>query len=363
MEQSTPHRLSWLAALFATALLCLASYLVAARIASRDEVSVGGAVALPCTPDQVIVPMGDGVVFSDGNTLHALDAGGRQIWSYTAGTGVRFSVYDGGVAAWLGGELSLLSKTGQALYTGTMGGAIQSAKLSTNYAAVLVGNEEDGKLLVLEPGGRQVDEVALEGRTVLDYGFFSAGSLLWVMSADTEGTVPMSTVLTYKPGRMLAGTVTDSDQLIYRVVFRQNELCAVGARYAKTFGYAGDENLAKRLLVYGWTLMDAENAGAAPLMAFAPNVQTGLNPSISDVRMVSGDAERTVRMPFPCFALAVRSGAVYGLSREYAMVCRYGDAKPIAHKLPVPADVLLGITDARGAVLVSGDKVYLVQLP
>ena len=49
--------------------------------------------------------------------------------------------------------------------------------------------------------GRVQDEITFESQVVVDYGFFSDGSLFWVMAMDTSGTVPTCTVTTYRRSR------------------------------------------------------------------------------------------------------------------------------------------------------------------
>jgi hypothetical protein len=98
-------------------------------------------------------------------------------------------------------------------------------------------------------------------------------------------------------------------------------------------------------------------------MAYAPMAQVGAAFKVSDVRLISGGTDRTIRMPFPCHALAVHEGKVYGFSDQYVMSCGVGDKKASVMQLPVWCDGLLGITANNSAVVVSGESIYLVTLP
>jgi len=68
-------------------------------------------------------------------------------------------------------------------------------------------------------------------------------------------------------------------------------------------------------------------------------------------------------LPFPCFELAVRNGRVYGFSEQFVMSCGLNDAKAAITELPVSCNGMLGVTGANEAILVSGNSVYLVELP
>ena len=366
MEQWKNRKLSLAEAVIVAALLTVLAALLARGLTSLGGKPAGRKTLLPCSSTQVVEPLLDGVIYSSGTNLHALNADGRQKWNYMVGVGFDFEASSSGVAAWTGDTLALLdAASGKALFTGVMSEPIISAVMGDTYAAVLIGeDDQNSTLIVMEHGGRQIDKIALSNVMVLEYGFFSTkGQMLWVMSLDTEGTVPMSQLTTYRPGRMQSGNITDSDQVLYQVMFDSPSVYTVGTTYVKTYNYTGVEDTASRKLVYGWYLMDSAGTGSGSLMAYAPMAQVGMQASVSDVRLICGDIDRTVRMPFPCYAVAVHGEKVYGFSEQYVMSIGLKDTKATVTMLPVVCDNMLGITDGREAVMTSGSEVYLVTLP
>jgi hypothetical protein len=325
------------------------------------------AIELPCSADQDIMPLNDGVLYSDGTHLHALDSRGRQIWTNLAGTGAGFDIYENRVSVWLGKRLTLLDGVnGLPFYNGTMADDIISAKAGAAYVAVLTGTEGDNAVSVMTRAGQMIAEninAGMENMTVLDYGFFNNGSLLWILSLDTEGTVPICHITTHRPGRMLTGSISEPEQIIYRLLFRGDKMLAVGTSYIKNYHFTGDET-GERVLVYGWYLIDAGGSSASsPLMAFVPAVQVQANASISYVRVVNAAADKTIRMPFPCFALRASGDKVYGFNNQYAMAYGLNDQSPATYALPVYAERVFGLTGGSSAILSSGSSVYLVYLP
>jgi hypothetical protein len=325
------------------------------------------AIELPCTSDQEIMPLNDGVLYSDGTYLHALDSRGRQIWTNLAGTGAGFDIYENRVSVWLGKRLTLLDGvTGLPYYNGTMEEDIISAKAGANYVAVLTGAEGDNSISVVTRAGQMVAEninAGMENMTVLNYGFFNNGSLLWILSLDTEGTVPICHITTHRPGRMLTGSISEPEQIIYRILFRGDKMLAVGTSYVKIYHYTGDET-GESVLVYGWYLMDAGGLTASsPLMAFVPAVQVEANASISDVRVVNATVDKTIRMPFPCFALRASGEKVYGFNNQFVMAYGLNDQSPFTYALPINAERIFGLTGGNSAILSSGNSVYLVYMP
>ena len=364
MKESETRGLSWPVALLVTGLICLMAFLAARLFATGDSHILDHVTQLPCTSSQSIQVLGKGVIYTDGTSLRALNASGRQIWSYVVGSRCGYSVGDGGVAGWSNDLLvSLNASSGEVFFSASLSQTVLSATTGSQYTAALVGAENDATLIVIENSGREIDRIALPDITVLDYGFFNNGNMLWVMSLDTNGTVPMSQVTTYRPGRMQAGSITDSEQIIYEVMFNTPRVSAVGTTYIRVYDYAGTEDASQRKLIYGWYLIDSVRSQEGGLMAFVPMAEIGTSAEINDIRLIQGDIDRTIRMPFTCFDIAVRGSTVYGFSRQYVMIHDINAARAETYQLPFACDGLIGITSGRSAVLVSGDSVYLVSLP
>jgi len=367
VENRHEKRVSWLTAVSLTALVCVIIFWIAYNITAPRTPGMLSAIELPCSADQEIMALNDGVLYSDGTYLHALDSRGRQIWANLAGSGAGFDIYENRVSVWLGKRMTLLDgATGLPFYNGTMEDEIISAKAGANYVAVLTGAEGNNSISVMTRSGQMIAEninAGMENMTVLDYGFFNNGSLLWILSLDTEGTVPICHITTHRPGRMLTGSISEPEQIIYRLLFRGDKMLAVGTSYIKHYQYTGDES-GERVLVYGWYLTDAGGSSASsPLMAFVPAVQVRANASMSDVRVVNASVDKTIRMPFPCFALRVGGDKVYGFNNQYAMAYGLNDLSPATYALPIYAERVFGLTANNAAILSSGNSVYLVYLP
>ncbi len=365
MENANGKRVSWIAAFFVSACVCLLAWLLSGALAGGQRDSVLTDVRrLPCSSYQTVRIWMDGVLYSDGSTLHAVGKDGRQKWSYPVGTGLDFSVGDNAVAAWTGSSLSLLElKNGASMLTTTLSDTILSARVGSSYAAALLGTEHKALMAVLDLGGRLVDTLDLSGLTILDYGFFSDGGILWVLSLDTEGTTPLSQVTTYRPGRKSqSGRIPDTEQIVTKVFFTNEDVQTVGLTYLKRYDYTGTENTARRILLYGWSVAAAEE-GASPVLVLAPNAQVDQDSYMQDLRVISGGEDRIIRLPFPAYSVQVRGHTVYGCGTSTVSIYKLNAKKAVSYTLPFDTSSCLGMTAAGGLVLVSGDAVYLVSLP
>lgn len=366
MERSRRSRLPWGIVLLIVALSCAIAY-VAALIYARtaDSASFTKVRSLQIDSASRVEAVSDGLVVYDGSTIRKVSAQSLDGWSYAMGVGADFSASDAGVAAWNDRTLTLIDgSTGVTSYSGSMDETVLSARMGRMYTAALLGPEHNSTIVLMESGGRRVDSITLADQTVVDYGFFYNDKLFWVMTLDTNGTVPCCTVSTYRPGRRIVGQITDSEQTLYRALFRQSQIYCVGDTFVKVFDYNGKEKSDLRRLVYGWMLADAdETMNDDPLMAYVPTGQYDASGEMRDVRMVRGSTSRTVRMPYACASIVAKEDGVYGFSGDgYVMVAKLDRQKVDAYRLNASFDQVYGVADGSIAMLSSGNTFYFVSL-
>lgn len=356
--------LKWILAVVIVAVACVAAYFIARAIVQSNSTQLRGQVQTTALAGQTVEIMGNGIVYYDGISVHALDSSGRRLWSFAAGANADLSVGDGGVAVWSGDTLSLLSRdNGAPFFSNDVGREIIDAHCSTYYTAIQVGDEHDSDVIIIDSSGRQVDVISFPSLTLLRFGFFNNGSLFWAMALNTQGTTPICTISTYRPGRMLAGTISDTSQVLYEVVFRQSSIRAVGTIYIKSFSSTATEITSERTLVYGWYLMSIDETSADPLMLFVPNEQSDGSTLISDVRMIRGLDETAIRLGYPAIRVSALGDTMYAFANQYLSVARTGSEDVRVYTLPIYVDNVLGVTNDKVAVVLSGGYVYLMPLP
>ncbi len=365
MERTRARRTPWGIVLLIIALCCAIAYGGGTLIGrSRSNNAFASTQVLQLDGAQQLQTVSDGFVYYDGNSLRKVNAQGDTQWAYAIGGGASMSATDAGTAAWTGRTLTIVDgKTGVTSYSGNMDGDVLSAHVGTEYAAVLIGPEHNSTIVLMEPGGRRVDSITLSDQTVIDYGFFYNDTLFWIMTLDTNGTAPSCAVSTYRPGRRMVGNISDSEQLLYSAMFQSAHIAVAGDTHLKVYTYNGTEEVERRKLIYGWTLAAVDKRNANPMMAFTPNGQYDSNSQIREVRMIRGDAERIVRMPYGCARLIAKGDRVYGFSSEgYVMIARMDTQKVDAYQLPLYFDQVYGVLDGDVAVLGQGSTIYLVSL-
>ena len=364
MEQKRNERLPGAIALLIVVFTCVIA-LVGGRIivgATRRNAYDYKSVSIPSNLALEVVD--DGFIYYDGSSIAAVTTEAKVKWSYLIGKNADFDVTDYGVAGWTGDSLTLIDlANGTTTFSGSMETDVLSARIGEKYTAVLLGPEHDSTIVLMERGGRRVNSITLTSQTVINYGFFSKGSLLWVMSLDSSGTVPSCTINTYRPGKERVGMIHDNEQLVYGVVFQSSYFCCPGDTYLKVYDYTGSEDKSRRKLVYGWYMAALDAAADDPMMAFVPNDQFDSRDGMRDVRMIRAGLDQQVRLPYGCQSLIARGNRVYGFSTEgYVVIAEQGKNIVNAYRLPMQFEKIYGVTANNYAVLGSGSTIYMLHL-
>ena len=366
MEKRQSRKNPWALVLLIVVLCCgiaIGGAVLAKHIATSD--SFGRYKTVDIANLQDLQVTADGFVYYDGSTVSSLSSSGSVRWSYLVGASAGFHATDYGVATWTGSTLTLIDgASGSTTFNGTMDAEVLSAHIDANYTAVLVGSETSGTMILMESSGRQVSQILLEDISVIDYGFFSNGSLLWVMLLDSNGTAPTCDIQTYRPGKEIVGSINDNEQLSYAVMFQSSQVLVAGDTYLRTYDYTGTENAARRRLVYGWYLASSDETANDPLMAFVNDAQLQETSSIRDLRMMRSNLDRVVRLPFGCMNVVTRGNTVYGFASDgHLVMVRTDQVTPQAYQLGLQrVETVYGVTQDGVAILGNGGSVYLVSL-
>lgn len=366
MDTRKSARNPWLIVLLIVCIACALAYGMASlgrRIFADD--GFGATKTINIANLQDLQATADGFVYYDGNTVSSINSSGDVRWSYLVGAEAGFSATDYGVATWVGKTVTLIDgKSGSTSFNGNMAEDVISAYVGDKYTAILVGKDEaNSTIILMESGGKQVNQIVLEDVFAIDYGFFSNGSLLWVMVCDSNGTVPTCNIQTYKPGKEIVGSIHDNEQLAYAVMFQSNKVLVAGDTYLRTYDYTGTEDKSSRKLVYGWYLADCDESNADPLMAFVNDSQYSGQSAIQDVRLIRSNLDRVVRLPFGCMDVATVGNTIYGFASDgHLVIMSTLDSAAQSYQMNLQIDTVYGVTQDGVAILGMGESIYMVDL-
>ncbi|MBQ3279312.1 MAG: hypothetical protein IJG94_09125 [Clostridia bacterium] len=326
---------------------------------------------LPCYSNQSVTPFRDGVLYYDGASIHHLSSSGTIRWSFPAGTGVSFAVGPTHLALWSGTQLYLVDKNGNATYNESMEGTVQFARVGERYAAVVIGEDTEPKLVVKDLKGAQVDaeQEAFSSLMILDTGFYGdQGQYLWTLALDVFGTAPNTIMNTFQVGKMNTGEVNLGEALTYKVIYENGKLRVFSTRQVYTYDYKCVQDTNATMLVYGWKLIDAEvpDRGSARML-LAPTSQTSSTQIISELRVLEGMNDKRYTLPTTCVGAGMYRGNIYAVAKDYIYRADMNSQKFFGYKIPAPegteVTAFLGITSDGRMLLASGETMYSLSLP
>jgi len=326
---------------------------------------------LPCYASQNVTPFRDGLVYYDGASLHHLSSSGMIRWSFPAGANIQFAVGPSHLAIWSGTQLYLVDKDGNATYNESMEAAVQFVRVGERYAAAVVGNDTEPKLIVKDMKGAQVDAEAeaFNGLMILDAGFYGEqGDYLWTLSLDVFGTAANTILNTFQVGKMNTGEVSLGEALTYKVIYENARLRVFTTRQVLTYDYKCVQDTNSTMLVYGWKLIDAEipERGRAKLL-LAPTSQTSSSQIISELRLLEGMDDKRYTLPTNCVGASIYGGRIYAISADYIYRADLSSQKFFGYQIPAPEGMAVtafyGITSDGKMLLASGDTMYSLTLP
>lgn len=320
---------------------------------------------IPARPGFRMQPFGKEVLSYDGMILSCIEQNGNIKWKYTLGLDADYYATKTTIVAWIGNQIHVLDKNGNAIYTDRMNEAVRFARVGESLLAVCVGSDTNSTVHVLSLTGIIQESLPFPDLFVFDMGFFSQkGKLLWVLSLDLNSNAPITNISTHEPGRLLLGKQELNNQLIYNIYMQDNMLMLVDTTQIRAFSYkcVAQANISP-VLVYGWQMVDLRTVGRNTYSLFQHMPQASDTLSFSELRLVNNQTVSSLRLLSPCFASGLNDKGVYGFSETAIFFAPYGSGAFKTTSLPYAVSDFVCMLDGGYAVLVSGNEVFLQKLP
>ena len=316
---------------------------------------------IPTASIKAIEPFGDGFLIFDGTALRYYDDKGNYQWEYSLGVAgdIQFFAYDAQVVLWCDTSFALVKSDGSLNYSGQMAAPIESARCGSSLAALKLSGS-DG-VLILDLTGATVDNIELHQNALMDYGFYATGDLMWMLTLDVSGAVPVSMLQTYQPGKLLTGGYSFSDQIVYEALFHQEQITMEGTHYITTSSKTANEAQASPIAIYGWELATWAMQKGVPAMLFTLTSQENTTPTA--LRVVQGTDITNLYVPPGSLAVYAGSNAVYSIGTNAVYSLPYAGGKTTSYSLPSPIDGIAAKLSGNKVLVTSEAHVYMLSLP
>lgn len=317
-------------------------------------------------PDFNIQPFGKDVLVYDGMVLSCIDMNGANRWNFTLGLDADYWATKNMVVSWTGNQIYVFDRNGNTTFNDRLSGdSVRFARVGESFIAACVGQENDSVVYILNHEGVIQETISFPDLFVLDLGFFSQKEkLLWVLGIDLKSNVPITTVSTHDPGRMLMGRQELNNQLVYNLYTQDTLLMLVDTSQIRAFDYrcVQQENISP-VLVYGWQMVDVRTVGKATYSLFQHMPQSNDSLYFSELKLVSNQNAQPIRLLSPCFASGLNDKGVYGFSTSTIYFAPYGSSTFKSTILNYQLTKFICMLDGGRAVLASGNEVFIQKLP
>ncbi|MBR3019167.1 MAG: hypothetical protein IKH57_19160 [Clostridia bacterium] len=327
------------------------------------------AVRLRCVASQDVTPFGSDILYYDGVTLYCLRSNGYEKWSYPLGENASFTCSDSVVAAWMGTQLHIVDRDGKTTYNENLPNVIQFARVGAKYVAAVTGSDTSPTLVVKDMQGTTVDQEssAYEDTIILDMGFFSDGEYLWTTSMDVYGSVPDTTLHTFRVHVSNSGGISLGENLVYSVVYAGTKLNVISTRRLRQYDYRGTQDESGTVLVYGWQLVDSVVSGAEAMLLFSPASTNDYLGRINQLRLIWGKTDRRYALPGECVGAGLYNKRIYAFGEDMIYRADLGSRRftPISISSMINGQTVtgfLGILKNGVALISCSNEVYAVTL-
>lgn len=360
--------IGWLAALLAVAVVAGLVYGLVRVLGAAPDLDKT-AILLPTPDPEGVFPWEDGVLCIRGPqpTIICCDLKGTSLWPTPTplpANNMKAARFGDMTTVWGDKQVLVLDEQGIVKWRLPTAGDVVIASPGVNYYAVVTKEENQHRLrLYSMKDGSQAQEILFPYEIVLGVGFFGDGNQLWVLSADSHGTQPVTKLRTYSPGKMQTqtGEITLNNEIGYSTVLSDKMIYIVGTHNLTTWEHSSDETDSK--LVYGWTLLDSlvEDNGKIGFL-FAP---TGGSGQISALWYISTSGEQyRVPLPVGCFSAMLKDrGKICVASHNgiWSMAPNGSGSRfyPVGNGI----DSIPAVVPGKALVVQQSHRNYLVAMP
>lgn len=324
-----------------------------------ETVTSGGTAMQGVSPGDSVRGFGNRIVSFTGSLVRCYSLSGDEEWQYSipdSTGGYALQVSDKQLGVYSGRNLLFLDEKGVSNYSGLMDGDIESLRMGQARCAVQINGAKN--ILVLDKNGAMVDTIDLGEKQLLDYGFYSANDLLWVLTLDTSSLAFVSNLDIYQAGKEQVNGYTTESQVYYKPLFYKDYAYVLGTKAIDVMAPSQKDNAS--ISVYGWQYMDAFGGSDAMNILLAQNVQ-GENPST--VRVVRGQAAEDLHLPQGTISASAGEKGIYAVTPQALYTIPYAAGKMESYAFRYTVDNVLCCVQGKYMVVSSGQAVYLVQLP
>ena len=338
--------------LLAALLLALAALVVYPRLSPN-------AAQLSKAPIQAGVPAAafrNGVAVLQDNLLLYYSGAGVVQWHAPAEGFSGLSAAPNYIVAYSPSIARAFDGAGKQLYEFSPGESILSARSSGAGTLLLVSSNGVSTLIMVDNNGKELERIALDGNSVLNYRYDESSKSIWVMSLLRNVVVPQTQITIYK-SRAVTGYINVYDQTATQVMQNGEDFFVVGTNQILCYNTAW--KLQYSHLVYGWHMLDGALMGGKTTMLFGTRRDSALTAARI---VVPNGSDISLRMEGQCLAAVLYKEKLCAVMPEYVQTYSISGKKQHTYALNTRIDSVRTLGSGL-CLATAGGQTYILTLP
>lgn len=166
--------------------------------------------------------------------------------------------------------------------------------------------------------GNGLSTIEFASKQVLDAGIYGSSDMIYALTLDTSGVVPICYITTYKSDGTITGSISVNTQLLDNVTITDTEIFASGTNSLTKYSYFGETG--GELLIYGWKPYDEFVSGTDALFLYTTReAQTLDDSAVYSVKVIDETlSEIMIYFPEALNYVCCSTGKVYAFG-EYSI--------------------------------------------
>lgn len=319
---------------------------------------------MPFSSDMKYFGMGQNIVYSEKEYLTCIDSSANTVWQLGLfSSGLEFTSNDDLIIAYSNSVIQVVNAQGQHRFSRQLDSEIISTRAGKNKVAVYVRQEQKdytlAYILIFDLSGAELYKIEVTDRYILDYGFDTESSSLYLLELDVSGSVPISRISTYRPEtQSMTGIKELKDQLVSGLHIIGEYIYAVGTNRLTIYksSLSADD---KSIMVYGWLLSDISIL-TEPRFVFIPAQKQD---SIDIARIIkSSGSEVSINLPPDVFDIIHGKDRIYCFANKNIFVYTVDGKYSRTYSFPFE---ISSVERAFGryVFVTQNSDVYLMPLP
>jgi hypothetical protein len=316
-------------------------------------------------PDNVI-SSGSGILYKNQNSLALMDLDGATVWTLPVDSNTTgFVASDNIISTYGQRSAQFFTYDKKQLFTTDLDKDIVSIRCGKNTVGILTTTQDsDGQkhsyIYMYDLSGKNVGEIDLKDRQIIDFGVYGESDMFWTLSLDTSGVVPASYIVTFKKDGTTTNSIEVNTQIVERVDITGDTIYASGTNSLISYTYFGEKK--DDTLIYGWQPYDESIDANNIRMLYKTRSSSDEADSISSVKLLDSSlSEIMIYFPREIFTAIINQNGVYAFAKDTIYVYNNSGQVTKTIKLDTPIEAAKKVSN-KYAVIWDASSSYIFQL-